>query len=176
MKFVFLDRDGTLIEEPTDCKVDSLQKLHFKPGVFEGLRQLREAGYELVMVTNQDGIGHGAFTWEVFDEGQDFIMSELEKRGIRFYDVFICPHFLEEGCDCRKPQIGLVKEFIWENEMEPEDSYMVGDRSTDVEFGKNLEIRSVYLSNPRFPLEKGIVADYEASDFFDAVQYILSEK
>jgi imidazoleglycerol-phosphate dehydratase/histidinol-phosphatase len=143
--------------------------------VFDGLRRLREAGYELVIVTNQDGIGHGSFTWEDFDEAQDFFMKKKDQHGIQFFDVFICPHFLEDGCDCRKPQIGLVRDFIWENEMEPEDSYMVGDRPTDVEFGKNLEIKSIYLVNPRFPVSsrEEEQPDCAAANFTEAVDYIL---
>lgn len=158
--------------------MDSLEKVHFKPGVFEGLRQLREAGYELVMVTNQDGIGSPTFTWEMFDEAQDYFMNEMEARGIRFFDVFVCPHMPEEYCDCRKPEIGLVRDFVWENEMEPEDSFMVGDRPTDVEFAKNLEIRSIFLSNPRFPVssDSEVQPDHVAIDFMDGVRYILSLK
>ncbi len=176
MKIVFLDRDGALIEEVDDGKIDTLAKLAYKPGVFEGLRSLREAGYELVMVTNQNGIGSEEFPWENFDRVQDALLQKMEEQGIRFFDVCICPHMPEDGCECRKPEIGLVKDLMWDCEMEPEHSWMVGDRSTDVEFGKNIGVRSVFLKNERFELGEELKNDpevYEVESFLDAVGRIL---
>lgn len=180
MKIVFLDRDGTLIEESDDGKIDTLAKLAYKPGVFEGLRSLREAGYELVMVTNQNGIGSEEFPWEAFDLVQDVLMEKFEEQGIRFFDVCICPHLPEDLCECRKPQIGLVKDLIWECEMEPEKSWMIGDRDTDIEFAKNLAIRSVFLKNERFELGEEWKGDsepevYQAGSFLEAVERVLDE-
>lgn len=176
MKVVFLDRDGTLIEESDDGKIDTLDKLAFKPGVFEGLRSLREAGYELVVVTNQNGIGSSEFPWENFQKVQDVFLNEMEKQGVRFFDVFICPHLEEEGCECRKPAIALVKDFLWECEVELDKSYMIGDRSTDIEFGVNMGVKSVFLKNERFGLGEVLFskADVEQVDnFLDAVDGIL---
>lgn len=176
MKIVFLDRDGTLIEEVDDGKIDTLAKLAYKPGVFEGLRSLREAGYELVIVTNQNGIGSEEFPWENFDLVQDAFMKKMDEQGIRFFDVCICPHMPEDQCECRKPEIGLVKDLIWDCEMEPEKSWMVGDRDTDIEFGKNLEVRPIFLKTDRFELPEELKADpdvYEAESFLDAVERIL---
>ena len=178
MKIVFLDRDGTLIEEVDDGKIDTLAKLAYKPGVFEGLRSLREAGYELVIVTNQNGIGSEEFPWENFDRVQDAFMQKMDEQGVRFFDVCICPHMPEDQCECRKPEIGLVKDLIWDCEMEPESSWMIGDRSTDIEFGKNLEVRPIFLKNERFELSGELKNDpevYEAESFLDAVEWILKE-
>lgn len=180
MKIVFLDRDGTLIEESDDGKIDSLGKLAFRPGVFEGLRSLREHEYELVVVTNQNGIGTEDFSWENFQKVQDVFLDTMEQHGVRFFDVFICPHLEEEGCECRKPAIGLVKDFIWECEMEPECSYMVGDRSSDVCFGANLGVKSFFLKNERFTLDEVLRSDpevraEEVESFLDAVKKIVAE-
>jgi imidazoleglycerol-phosphate dehydratase/histidinol-phosphatase len=180
MKVVFLDRDGTLIDESDDGKVDRLDKLAFKPGVFEGLRLLRDHGYELVIVTNQNGIGSDEFPWDAFQRVQDVFLDEMEKHGIRFFDVFICPHLEEERCECRKPAIGLVKNFLWECEVELEKSSMIGDRSTDVRFGANLGVKSFFLSNERFELEEDLREDPEVhveqvASFSDAVEKILAE-
>ena len=176
MKFVFLDRDGTLIEESDDDKIDTLAKLAFRPGVFEGLRSLREAGYELVIVSNQHGVGRPDFSWESFDMVQEVFMKRMSENGIKFFDVFFCPHLLEDNCECRKPQIGLVKELLWECEMEADKSFMVGDRPTDVEFAMNLEVKPIFLKSARFPLDEELKLEsgaYEADDFLSAVAEIL---
>lgn len=174
MNVVFLDRDGTLIDEPEDCKVDSIDKLVFKPGVFDALRLLRDHGYELVVVSNQDGIGRPEFSWEAFDAVQEIFLKTFEERGVRFREMFVCPHVKEDGCECRKPEIGLVREFFWECEVDPKQSYMIGDRPTDVLFGKRLGVQTIYLNNPRFPLQdENVVADFTVTDIVEAAERIL---
>lgn len=185
MKVVFLDRDGTLIEESNDCKIDRLSKLIFKPGVFDALRLIRDNGYELVVVSNQDDIGRPDFTWEDFDTVQEAFLKKFEEQGIRFFEVFICPHPEEDHCECRKPEIGLVRDFFWECGVEPEISFMIGDRPTDVEFGRRLGVSTIYLQNSAFPLgsfgsgEEGESAEQEkadlvAKDIVEAANWIVS--
>lgn len=185
MKVVFLDRDGTLIEESNDCKIDRLSKLIFKPGVFDALRLLRDNGYELVVVSNQDGIGRPDFSWEDFDTVQDVFLKKFGEQGIRFFEVFICPHLKEDCCECRKPEIGLVRDFFWECEVEAEDSFMIGDRPTDVEFGRRLGVSTIYLQNLAFPLDplgfgggdgsaKQEEVNFIAKDIVEAANWIVS--
>src|SRR6185437_832366 len=109
---LFIDRDGTVIEEPPDEQVDSLEKVRFMPGVFAALAELTRHGYRLVMVTNQDGLGTDTFPTAAFERPQQFILETLRSQEIEFHAVFVCPHVKSDGRGCRKPKTGLVEEYI----------------------------------------------------------------
>jgi imidazoleglycerol-phosphate dehydratase/histidinol-phosphatase len=140
---LFVDRDGTLVEETSDEKVDSLDKVRLMPGVFAALQTLQRAGYRLVMVTNQDGLGTPALPRERFDPVHAFILHLFRSQGIDFDAVFICPHFQHEQCDCRKPRTGLVSAYLQAHAMDRARSAMIGDRDTDLEFAQRLGIRGL---------------------------------
>lgn len=146
MKVLFLDRDGTLVEEPPDEQVDDVAKIRFVPGVFAALQQLKQAGFRFVMVTNQDGLGTESFPQEHFDIPQRFIVDVFASQGIIFDQVFVCPHRRTDGCDCRKPRTALVDAWVQDAGVNLQESAIVGDRDTDLEFGRNLGIRSFRLS------------------------------
>ena len=142
-RVLFVDRDGTLIEEPPDERVDRLEKIRLMPGVIPALLALKRAGFSLVMVTNQDGLGTPALPQEAFDRAQRFTLDLFASQGISFDAVFICPHFLHEACGCRKPKIGLVEEYLKNNPIEAPRSFMVGDRDTDLEFARNIGVEGL---------------------------------
>ena len=140
---LFVDRDGTLVEEPSDKQVDSLSKVRFMPGVFAALAELSRRGFRLAMVTNQDGLGTGSFPRQAFEESQQFILEAFKSQGIEFDAVFICPHLPGDGCECRKPGTGLVKDYIHDANVDISASAMVGDRESDLEFARNLGVRGL---------------------------------
>jgi len=142
-KVLFVDRDGTLIEEPPDEQVDAIEKIRFMPGVFDAMRQARAAGYKLAMVTNQDGLGSASFPQAAFDLPHQFMMDAFSSQGIEFDAVFVCPHRKSDGCDCRKPKIKLVESYVREQSVDLAASAMVGDRDTDLEFARNLGVRAL---------------------------------
>jgi imidazoleglycerol-phosphate dehydratase/histidinol-phosphatase len=142
-KVLFVDRDGTLIEEPPDEQVDSIAKIRFMPDVFAALREARKLGFKLAIVTNQDGLGTASFPQAQFDEPHQFMMDAFSSQGIEFDAVFVCPHRKTDGCDCRKPKIRLVEEYVREKNVDLDASVMIGDRDTDLEFGKNLGVRPI---------------------------------
>lgn len=146
MKVLFLDRDGTLVEEPPDEQVDDVAKIRFVPGVFAALSQLQQHGFRLVMVTNQDGLGTESFPREQFERPQRFILDAFASQGIFFDEVFVCPHRKSDGCDCRKPKTALVDDWVRTAGIDLPQSAIVGDRDTDLEFGRNLGIRALRLS------------------------------
>jgi len=140
---LFIDRDGTLVEEPADEQVDALEKIRFLPGVFAALAALRDAGYRFVMVSNQDGLGSERYPREHFEQVQAFVLRLFASQGIEFDQVFICPHFAHQQCLCRKPRTGLVTDYLQQQPIDRERSAMIGDRDTDLEFARDLGIRGL---------------------------------
>ncbi|HTW73301.1 MAG TPA: bifunctional histidinol-phosphatase/imidazoleglycerol-phosphate dehydratase HisB [Steroidobacteraceae bacterium] len=140
---LFVDRDGTLIEEPPDQQVDRLEQVRLLPGVLAALARLREAHYRLVMVSNQDGLGSAAYPRERFEQVQAFLLRLFASQGVTFDAVFVCPHFEQDRCGCRKPLTGLVRQYLAEHPMDAARSAVIGDRDSDLEFARNLGIRGL---------------------------------
>ena len=153
MKIAFLDRDGTLMFEPQDTgKIDTLKRLKILPGVIEGLKQLQADDYKFVLISNQNGIGTPNFLTEAFEIPNRKFLEILRDEGIEFYRIFVCPHMQEDNCNCRKPETGLVDEFLKDEQIDFAKSFMLGDRFTDVEFGENVGVIGLkMLTNSRFP-------------------------
>jgi imidazoleglycerol-phosphate dehydratase/histidinol-phosphatase len=152
-RIVFVDRDGTLNEETPDEQIDSLAKVRLLPHVIPALLELKRAGFALVMVTNQDGLGTAAFPSADFELAHRFILHLFESQGIDFEAVFVCPHFPHENCGCRKPQLGMVRDFVAANPLDLERCYMVGDRETDLAFAVNLGITGLRVRQGGLPEE-----------------------
>jgi imidazoleglycerol-phosphate dehydratase / histidinol-phosphatase len=137
---LFIDRDGTLVEEPPDEQVDSLAKVRLMPDVIPALRRLCDAGYTLVLVSNQDGIGTPRFPEQAFRETRDYIQALFESQGIRFAAEYYCPHYPQDGCHCRKPATGLLEQFLAEHPIDRTRSAVIGDRDTDLELARNIGV------------------------------------
>ena len=159
-KVLFIDRDGTLIEEPHYNQVDSLDKVRLVRGVIPALLELADNGYRFVMVSNQDGLGTGSFPLEHFEACHQHVVALFESQGITFDETFICPHFDNDGCDCRKPRTGLLTRFLASNHLDTARSAVIGDRKTDLELAERLGMRG-FLVDPNGSWETswpGIVA------------------
>ncbi len=152
-RLLFVDRDGTLIEEPADHQVDSLAKVRFMPGVFAALAELRRRGFRLAMVSNQDGLGTRSFARQDFEAPHEFVLQAFRSQGIEFEAIFICPHLPADGCECRKPKIGLVSEFVRDAGIRLVDIAVIGDRETDMEFARNLGVRGLLVRKEGSPSE-----------------------
>jgi imidazoleglycerol-phosphate dehydratase/histidinol-phosphatase len=142
-RVLFIDRDGTLVEEPPDEQVDSLQKIRLLPGVIPALLELKRAGYRFVLVSNQDGLGTETFPEPAFREPQDFLRLLFASQGIEFDAEFFCPHRPQDGCDCRKPRTGLLDAYLREHPIDPRHSYVIGDRDTDLQLAANLGLQGL---------------------------------
>jgi len=145
-KVLFIDRDGTLVKEPPiDYQLDSLEKLEFYPCVFQYLSRIaKELDYELVMVTNQDGLGTDSFPEHTFLPAHNSIIKAFENEGVKFADIHIDKSFPEENLPTRKPGIGMLYKYINGN-YDLANSYVIGDRETDVQLAKNLGAKSIFL-------------------------------
>jgi imidazoleglycerol-phosphate dehydratase / histidinol-phosphatase len=170
MNVVFLDRDGTIIVEPPDEQIDTLEKLEMIPGAIQGLRLLQNHGYVLVMVTNQDSLGSAAYPQKSYDLVQKKLMGLLNGEGIQFAGVFVCPHNSKDACACRKPKTGLVSEFIRTNNVNLARSYAFGDRETDVRLAQNIGCKSIRLTT-----DASSKADFKTESFIEACNFIIRQ-
>lgn len=148
-RILFIDRDGTLINEaPPTYQLDSFDKLVFYPHMFEYMGRIaREMDYELVMVTNQDGLGTTVFPEDTFWPVQEFVMRSLENEGIQFSKVHIDKTFPSDNMPTRKPGTGMLAEYLNNEKYDIANSYVIGDRITDIQLAKNLDCKGIWLNN-----------------------------
>ncbi|WP_396188290.1 bifunctional histidinol-phosphatase/imidazoleglycerol-phosphate dehydratase HisB [Flavobacterium sp.] len=147
-KILFIDRDGTLVLEPENYQLDDLSKVEFYPNVFNCLNKIvNELDYELVMVTNQDGLGTVSFPEETFWPTHNFIMKAFENEGVVFKEVCIDKSFPEELAPTRKPRTGMLTNYFDSEKYDLANSFVIGDRMTDVELAKNLGAKAIYIKN-----------------------------
>lgn len=145
-RILFIDRDGTLIEEPEDEQIDSFDKLRFTRGVFRNLAFIRsKLDFVFVMVSNQDGLGTSSFPENTFWPVHNFILQTLEGEGITFDDILIDRHFPNDNAPTRKPYIGMVEKYINDSNYDIKNSFVIGDRDTDMKFAKNIGCKALIL-------------------------------
>ncbi len=153
-KVLFIDRDGTLIGEPEDFQIDSFEKLKFLPGMITYLGRIaRETDFELVIISNQDGLGTESFPEETFYPVQNFIIETLANEDIVFAEILIDRSFAHENKLTRKPNTKMLTKYL-EGEFDLANSFVIGDRETDVQLAKNLGAKAIFISNPNFDLKE----------------------
>jgi len=147
-KVLFIDRDGTIVLEPENYQLDALDKVEFYPKAFQYLAKIaNELDYELAMVTNQDGLGTDSFPEDTFWPTQNFILKAFENEGVLFDDIFIDRSFPEDNAPTRKPRTGMLTKYIDNPAYDLANSFVLGDRLTDVELAKNLGAKAIFIND-----------------------------
>ena len=173
MKVVLLDRDGTAIVDPPDRRVDRVEKVRLLPNTIEALRYLADHGFAIVFVTNQAGIAEGRITQTEFAVIHDRVKALLAPSGVTILQTYVCPHGPEDKCDCRKPKPKLILQALSEFNLDPESTYFVGDRQSDIMAGVNAGIKTVLVKTANVPVESK-EANYMASNLLDAMKYVVA--
>ena len=160
-RILFIDRDGTIIHEPADEQIDSFEKLKFVPHAISSLVFLRQhTDYELVMVSNQDGLGTAAFPEDTFWPVHNFILDTLHGEGVDFDEILIDPHFPEDNAPTRKPNTGLVKKYIDNPDYDIQGSYVIGDRDTDRQFAENIGCSFLQITGTADSWDRAVAIAY----------------
>ena len=146
-KILFIDRDGTLIKEPADEQIDSFEKLIFYPKVFQYMTKIcKELDFEIVMITNQDGLGTEIYPENTFWTVHNFVLETFKTEGVIFEEQFIDKTFAKDNAPTRKPNTGLLTKYFSED-YDLENSFVIGDRLTDIELAKNLNAKGIYIND-----------------------------
>ena len=175
MKVIFLDRDGVINKDPGfGGYVTSWQKFEFLPGSLEALRKLNQAGYEVIVLSNQAGVAKGLYTLKDLDEISTNMTREIEKAGGKISSVHYCPHRDEDNCGCRKPKTGMFHKATEGLEVDFADTFFVGDNKTDVLAAKDIGCRSIFVLSGITKLEDlDVRPDFVARDLLEAVDKII---
>ncbi|MBG0860753.1 MAG: histidinol-phosphatase, partial [Bacteroidales bacterium] len=168
-KVLFIDRDGTIITEPEDKQVDSIEKFRFIPGAITGLSKIaKETDFELVMVTNQDGLGTPSFPEETFWPGHNKMLQILKDEEVEFAEVFIDRSLPEENVPTRKPGTAMLVRYLAKG-IDLKNSFVIGDRITDIELAKNLGCKAIFFSENR-----SADAVVSTTDWHEISRYLIS--
>jgi len=169
-KAIFLDRDGSIVEDIGYHH--KLEDFKLVPNAVEGLKLLKD--YKLIIITNQSGIGMGYYKFEDYLKFNDCLIDELKKHNIKIEKTYICPHKPEDNCECRKPKTKLIKDAEKEFKIDLSESFMIGDKKIDIEMGHNIECKSILVLTGHGMKEKeNTNADYVAKDLLDAAKWII---
>jgi histidinol-phosphate phosphatase family protein len=175
---VFLDRDGVLNRDSDDF-IKTADELEVLPGVPEAVARLNQAGFVTVVVTNQSGIGRGLFEAERLTEIHGKLIREIEAAGGQVSGIYHCPHRPDEGCDCRKPALGMVLQAASKHDLDPSHSFFVGDKPDDIVCGHAAGCRTVLVLSGKTraydPERLAVVPDHVAYDLPTAVDWILTQ-
>lgn len=173
-KAVFLDRDGTLIEEVNF--LSTVEETRLFPYTVEALRILKKKGYEFVVVTNQSGVARGLFDGSAVNAIHEKIQSELKPHGLEITSFHFCPHMPDAGCECRKPATGMIRQALEANDFDLSESWVIGDKQLDVDLGHNAGARSVLVRTGYGASHESLLvkdADIVAENLLDAARKIV---
>jgi D-glycero-D-manno-heptose 1,7-bisphosphate phosphatase len=175
MKIILLDRDGTIIRDPEDERVDKEEKIELFPDSIEALSYLAKNDFSVILITNQAGIAEGRINVEGFNKINNKVIEMLSPSGIKILKTYMCPHSPEDKCGCRKPKPTMILEAIKDFNLDPQNVYMVGDRESDINAGINAGTKTILVETANVPVVAE-QANYTALNLLDAVKYIVEHQ
>lgn len=173
MKIVFLDRDGTMLVDPVDERVDTDEELVLFPDSIEAMKHLADNDFAVIIITNQAGIGEGLLDVEGFNRLHNKFIDLLNSSGVKILKTYMCPHNPTDGCDCRKPSPKMLLNAAKEFDIDLKNTYMVGDRYSDILAGVNAGTKTILVKTGNVDVEAP-EATYTAPNLLDAVRYIVA--
>ena len=180
-KAIFLDRDGTINVDVH--YLDTPNNFKMYPGVGLGVKRLQDAGFKIIVITNQSGIARGYFTLETLERIHEKMLKEFEEYDVHVDGIYFCPHRPDDNCNCRKPNTGMFEKAIIEYNIDTKISFMIGDKILDVAAGRRVGIQTILIPEPDMREDTlkqkdswDITPDYLAKDFMDAVERILKSR
>lgn len=173
MQVVLLDRDGTTIIDPPDERVNTEDEIQLFPDTLESLKYLADNGFAVVFVTNQAGVAEGLLSEEDFYRIQNKVLEMLEPSGVKILKTYMCPHKPDDNCACRKPKPTMLLQAAKDFAIDLPNTYMVGDRQSDIMAGVNAGTKTVLVETANTPVTSA-EATYTAPNLLDAVRYIIA--
>jgi len=175
-KAVFLDRDGVINEEVN--YLSRVEDFKFIPNALKALKLLSDTDFKIIIITNQSGICRGYFIMDDVRKIHDYMLEEFKKEKVRIDGIYICPHHPDEDCECRKPKIGLLIEAAREFDLNLKESYFIGDKTTDIQTGKNALCKTILVETGYSGKDStyDVESDFVARDLLEAVKFIVSHK
>jgi len=179
IKVIFLDRDGVINEYPGNYKyVNNLQEFKFISGSIEGIKKLNQCGFKLVIISNQAGVAKGLYGLSDLEEINREILDRLKGEGVNISGIYYCTHHPDEGCDCRKPKIGLLKKAIFDLGVVPDETFFIGDSFKDMKAALNFKAKSILVLSGKEKISNRSKWDFEPDYVFDnlalAADYLCS--
>jgi D-glycero-D-manno-heptose 1,7-bisphosphate phosphatase len=178
-RVVFIDRDGVINVDPIGDYVKSWKEFRFEEGALEGLKAVTDLGYEIILISNQAGIGDGIYTESALHDIHSNMLKEFEKNGIRIRGAYFCIHGKQAGCKCRKPEIGLFERAAKEVQFDRASTFFIGDKLTDVQAGKRFGLKTIMVltghgKNDEPEAVGPNAPDFKARNLLEAVRHLKS--
>ncbi|MBI1978367.1 MAG: D-glycero-beta-D-manno-heptose 1,7-bisphosphate 7-phosphatase [Candidatus Omnitrophica bacterium] len=176
-KVVFVDRDGVINEDLIGDYVKRREDFKFLPGVLGALKQLVQSGFQIVIISNQAGIGDGEYTKEALKEITDHMLDEFKKNGIHIRGIYYCLHGKNANCNCRKPKTGLLEQAAKDIQFNPSQTYLIGDKISDFQAGKNFGLKTLFVLTGHGKLDQAKITPQEKPEQIfpslkEAVEYL----
>jgi D-glycero-D-manno-heptose 1,7-bisphosphate phosphatase len=194
-KAIFLDRDGTINVDDKEIRISHLNKIvkgyihkiedwEWIPRALDGLKIMSKLDFKLIIITSQSGIGRGYFSEDQFNILCEYIKQQLSEKGIKLEGIYLCPHYVEKidgkfeaACECRKPGIALMEQAAKEHNIDLKQSYMIGDKTADIECGKRAGCKTILVKTGKGGKDKkfDVTPDFIAEDLYEAAEHIKQE-